>query len=202
MSLRRLPMTADLINRNFDDYSLLDIGCRTMDLKPMLKGCREYYGTDFIASAGVYECNLEEGLPQFSDGAFDIVTALDVLEHLENAHKTLQEAFRVAKRAVFVSLPNMYYISFRWSYFAKGRLSGKYDFPVEPIMDRHRWVLSFTEAVNFIQYNCKDSEIEVLKITPQRGRTRVVAEPVEKWLADKCPDAFAYGSLFMICKKA
>ncbi|MFP4386791.1 MAG: class I SAM-dependent methyltransferase [Alphaproteobacteria bacterium] len=201
MSLRRLPMCADLINQNFEDYSVLDLGCRTMDLKPLLKSCREYHGTDFIAGEGVFECNLEEGLPQFKDNSFDIVTALDVLEHLDNAHKTFAEAMRVAKKAVFVSLPNMYYIKFRLNFLLGKGLSGKYAFPAQPVMDRHRWVLSYDEAVNFIETNAKGHDVSVYKITPERGRTKAIAEPVESWLSEQWPNAFAYGALFMIRKR-
>ena len=164
MSLKRLPICADLINQHFENYSLLDLGCRTMDLKPLLNSCKEYHGTDFVAGDGVFECNLEDGLPQFEDNFFDIVTALDVLEHLEHAHKALDEALRVAKKAVFVSLPNMYYIKFRLNFLIGKGLSGKYVFPAQPIMDRHRWVLSFHEAVNFIQENAKDLDISVHKL--------------------------------------
>lgn len=193
-------MCAELINNNFDNYTLLDLGCRTKALEPLLNNCKEYYGTDFVPAEGVYECNLEEGLSQFKDDAFDIVTALDVLEHLEHAHQTFHEALRVAKKAVFVSLPNMYYIKFRWNYL-KGQLSGKYAFPTEAILDRHRWVLSYSEAVNFIQKNTENYETSVEMITPARGRTKLILEPIETQLAKMSPDLFAYGSLFMIKKE-
>ena len=200
MTLKRLPMCADLINQNFGDYTLLDLGCRTRALEPLLNKCTDYYGTDFVPAKNVYECNLEEGLPQFEDGAFDIVTALDVLEHLDHAHKTFHEALRVAKKAVFVSLPNMYYIKFRWNYL-KGHLSGKYAFSADPVMDRHRWILSYSEAVNFIQKNTTEYSVEVQMITPDRGRTKLILGPLETWLANMSPDLFAYGSLFMIKKE-
>lgn len=201
MTLQRLPMCADLINKNFDDYSLLDMGCRTMALKPLLKSCKEYYGTDFIPSEGVFECNLEKGLPQFEDNKFDIVTALDVLEHLENAHLALNEALRVAKKAVIVSLPNMFYIKFRWNFLLGRGLSGKYAFPTQPITDRHRWVLSFHEAENFIHANTNGHKVETYKIIPERGRTKAIVTPIEEYLGENFPDIFAYGSMFLIHKK-
>ncbi len=55
-------MCANLINENYTNYSLLDIGCRTMALRPYLKNCKEYYGTDIVPADGVIECNLEDGL--------------------------------------------------------------------------------------------------------------------------------------------
>ncbi len=75
MTLKRLTMCADVINRNYQGYSLLDIGCRTMDLKPLLQGCEQYYGTDIIPGENIFECNLENALP-FEDNVFYIVTAL------------------------------------------------------------------------------------------------------------------------------
>ncbi len=200
MTLRRLPMCADLINENFEDYSLLDIGCRTMDLKPLLKSCKNYTGTDLIPGEGVIACNLEEGLPDFKDNSYDIVVALDVLEHLENAHKVLEEMLRVAKKGVFVALPNMYYIKFRMNFLMGNGLSGKYDFPVDPILDRHRWVLSFEEAKAFMEHNVKQGELSTHTIIPDRGRTKMVVEPLQEKLAEHFPNLFAYGVLFMVKK--
>ena len=195
----RLSMCSELINSLFCNYTLLDAGCRKKELMPLLKDCREYYGTDIMPADGVYQCNLEEGLPQFEDNKFDIVTALDVLEHLDNPHKAFQEMLRVAKKAVFVSLPNMYYIQFRWN-FLKGKLSGKYIFPPNPIIDRHRWILSYTESINFIKHNTKGYTVKIQMITPKRGWPKLILEPIETWLAKRWPDLFVYATFFMIKK--
>jgi ubiquinone/menaquinone biosynthesis C-methylase UbiE len=42
----------------------------------------------------------------FDDKSFDVVTCVDVLEHVENYHLFLDELLRVAKRVVFFSTPN------------------------------------------------------------------------------------------------
>lgn len=197
MSLARLTMCASRINAKHSDYVLLDAGCRTMAIKPLLKGCREYFGTDLIPAEGVLQCNLEKKLP-FDDNAFDVVTALDVLEHLDNPHGALQELCRVARKSVLVSLPNMFYIEFRWRFLRGRGLSGKYRFSPQPILDRHRWVLSYSEALAFIGENATGHVVEYEMVLPIRGRTKVVSEPVERWLATKWPDLFAYGVLFEI----
>ena len=196
MTLRRLQLCANWINQEYSDYSLLDAGCRTMDLKPLLNGNREYFGTDLFPGEGVMVCNLEEKLP-FGDEQFDIVTALDVLEHLNDPHTALQELIRVAKKAIFVSLPNMYYIQFRWNYL-RGNLSGKYAFPKDPVLDRHRWVMSYQETLDFIYHNAANYTVSHQMILPLRGRTRLIAEPVEKFLGENSPNLFAYGALFKI----
>lgn len=192
-------MCAALINERHSDYTLMDAGCRTMDLKHLLKGCREYYGSDLVAGEGVLECNLEEPLP-FDDNQFDIVTALDVLEHLNNPHGALHELVRIAKKSVYVSLPNMHYVKFRMNFLTGKGISGKYTFQNEPVLDRHRWVLSFTEARDFISHNTRGSEVVFHTIVPARGRMRHTLGPIEHKLAEMRPNAFAYGILAEIHK--
>ena len=198
MTLQRLRLCADLVNTRHENFSFLDLGCRTMDLKPLLLNCTQYLGTDFVPAPDVIECNLEEGLSQFETNSHDVVVALDVLEHLENCHFLMSEMLRVARKSVYISLPNMYYLGFRARVMFKGNLSGKYSFPVDPITDRHRWVLSYNEAVKFIEHNAQDNPLSHHKIIPQRGRTKFLIGGAERFLGEKYPDLFAYGSLHEI----
>jgi SAM-dependent methyltransferase len=197
VTLARLTMCADRINKKYSDYTLMDAGCRTMALRPLLKDCREYYGSDLIPAEGVLACNLEEPLP-FADASFDIVTALDVLEHLNNPHLAFKELTRIARKAVFVSLPNMHYIKFRMNFMMGKGISGKYAFHTDPVLDRHRWVPSYSENVNFIQHNAGRHKVEYEPILPKRGRTRIISEPLEKTLGSWKPDLFNYGVLFEV----
>lgn len=197
MSLARLPMCADRINRTYKDYTLLDVGCRTKDLEPLLNNCKEYFGSDLIPAEGVLPCDLNKTLP-FEDNQFDISCALDVLEHLDNPHFALQELFRITRKTVFISLPNMYYITFRLNFLRGQGISGKYRFESEPILDRHRWVLSYSEALNFVYRNSPDYTVEHEPILPIRNRTKAISQPLEKWLSNYYPNLFIYGVLFEI----
>ena len=197
MAFARLLLTANRINKYEPGYTLLDAGCRTMDLKPLLKGCGEYYGSDLIPKKGVLQCDLEEKLP-FKDNEFDVVTALDVLEHLDNPHGALQELMRVARKSVLVSLPNMYHVSFRTSFLLGAGISGKYCFDAEPVLDRHRWILSYDEAINFIQENTKSHKVDYENILSVRGRAKLIREPIDNFLAKLWPNLFVYGVLFEI----
>jgi ubiquinone/menaquinone biosynthesis C-methylase UbiE len=42
----------------------------------------------------------------FPDNHFDLVTCVDVLEHVEDYHRFLKELMRVARKGVFISTPN------------------------------------------------------------------------------------------------
>lgn len=42
----------------------------------------------------------------FADSSFDVVTCVDVLEHVEDYHRFLDELLRVSRKGVFVSTPN------------------------------------------------------------------------------------------------
>ncbi len=193
----RLEICASKINKNFSDYTILDAGCRTMELKSLLKNFHKYYGSDLEASEGVLKINLNDRLP-YDDNSFDIVTCLDVLEHLDNPHQALKELVRVAKYSVFISLPNMYHISFRSRFFFGGRISHHYAFPISPIIDRHRWIMSYDEAVNFIKANNLDNRVEHENLSVINGRFKNTIGKIEKFLAKLFPNLFVYGIFFEI----
>lgn len=129
---------------------VLDVGCRSGHLRRALGGQPvRYYGLDLRPPAEIIG-SVEGALP-FGDGTFDVVVALDVLEHTDDIHGSLAEACRVARRHVVLTLPNAYEIRARWR-FAGGRApSGKYGLPAEPPADRHRWLFSLREARAFVR---------------------------------------------------
>ncbi len=197
MSMQRLKIVSDYLNNNFKEYSLIDLGCRTRALFPLLKSCNCYMGTDLENGDNVIGCNLEQSLP-FDDNSYDIVCALDVLEHLENIHSAFNEIKRIGKKAAIISLPNMAHWTFRLQFFTRGFLSGKYTFHDSPVVDRHRWVTNYVESKNFIEKNLNGHKVEFIEIIPARGRTRIISRPIESWLAKKYPNVFVYGLIAVI----
>ena len=98
---------------------VLDIGCRDQVFKKYIKGNFEYTGIDYNPNFSHQENNqpklinhnLEQGLP---DGKqYDVINALDVLEHLENIHQLFGELFVKSKKKIIIALPNMGYYKFR-----------------------------------------------------------------------------------------
>lgn len=127
---------------------VLDVGCDTKTLSSLIEG--RYIGVDFCGQPDVC-VNIENGLP-FSDRAFDTVTAFDVLEHCDRIHFVFDELCRVSRRYVLISLPNMYEWHFRLNFLLGKNLSGKYGLPVEPVPDRHRWLLHLYQAIDFVRH--------------------------------------------------
>ena len=110
----------------------------------------------------------------------------------------LHELIRVARKSVIISLLTCITSNSGLIFLLGNGISGKYRFPVDPIVDRHRWIMSFSEMVNFIEKNAGDYPVHKEIITPTRGRTKIVSSPIEKLLAKYKPDLFAYGGLFEI----
>jgi len=150
----RYQTAVDLIKS--EDYSsVLDLGCRDKVLKKFLKPNIKYQGIDYKESDEVLAHNLENGIP-FEDNSFDIVCALDVLEHLENIHFLFEEILRVCKKEAIVALPNMYYWKFRLRFLKGKDLSEKYPFTTTKILDRHRWITSYYSSNDFIEANSEN----------------------------------------------
>ena len=96
-----------------DVQSLLDVGCRDAILRQHIRPQIKYTGVDIAPGPNVDKiANLEDGLP-FADREFDAVVALDLLEHTNNIWFAFDELVRVARRQVFIVLPNVYHWSSR-----------------------------------------------------------------------------------------
>ena len=94
--MNRIKLTIEKLKGYKDDsYTLLDVGCRDKKLQESLPITVSYIGVDIHENEDVVSHDLENLLP-FSDNSFDVVTALDVIEHLENSHQLLHELKRVS----------------------------------------------------------------------------------------------------------
>ncbi len=111
-----------LVSGTKDAHTLLDVGCGDGLLLSLVKEKGiEAKGVD-ISEKGAEKARAKghdvvvgdiSGPLPFPDNAFDIVTALDVLEHLYAPEALLREAARVSRRWVIVSVPNFNSIAAR-----------------------------------------------------------------------------------------
>ena len=177
--------------------TILDIGCRDKILKKYLNENVIYQGIDFEESHEVIAYNLEEGIP-FPDNSFDVVFALDVLEHVENIHFLFSEILRVTKKEAIVALPNMSYWKFRLRYLKGKDISDKYVLPANKVLDRHRWLTSYNSSKNLIKKLSGNLQIVEKKYFYQYNSN--VLKWVDYKFSKKYPNIFVYSAFFKIDK--
>lgn len=81
------------------DLRILDYGCGVKPYRYVVEGvCREYIGADIGGNTNA-EIQLQPGEPlPFEDESFDVVISSQVLEHVEEFDKYLNECNRVLRR--------------------------------------------------------------------------------------------------------
>jgi hypothetical protein len=133
--------------------TLLDVGARDRALQSHLRGGRFAYHSADKAGAQDLTLDLERPLP-LGDGAYDVVVALDCLEHVDRMHAALQELVRVSRVATVIALPNLACWQHRLSFLWRGSLAtDKYDLGSSPPDDRHRWLTVLPQTDDFVRAN-------------------------------------------------
>ncbi len=129
---------------------LLDIGARDQILKQYLPAAAqaEYHAAD--ASDGCeFKLDLEKPL-QFTDGQFETVVALDVLEHVETMHVAFAELVRITQKRLIIALPSISTLRRRLSFLFQANLATtKYDLYPFHQGDRHRWLTTYDQIKYF-----------------------------------------------------
>ncbi|MEZ0346064.1 MAG: class I SAM-dependent methyltransferase [Infirmifilum sp.] len=121
MSLPRLSKALQLIKKNVKARTMLDVGCNNGELTEVIArhvGAEEVYGVDVDEEAlkmamnrgiKVHKVDVSTDKLPFSDNTIDLVTSMEVIEHLVNPDNMLQEIFRVLRRGGYLLLttPNL-----------------------------------------------------------------------------------------------
>ena len=190
---------------NLNGEKILDIGCRDEVFKKYLKGKFDYYGIDYDPNDECYKenrlnYNLEKGLPDLS-AKFDIINALDVLEHLENIHEIFNQLFKKSNNTISIALPNMGYYKFRLNFLFLGEISGKYTFHNKKINDRHRWLPNYVSIIDFINSNVdKNWSFKKYEFVAER-KSNFISYYIEKLLSKIFPSFFVYEMIYIFKKK-
>jgi cyclopropane fatty-acyl-phospholipid synthase-like methyltransferase len=183
--------------------TLLDIGCRDMILKKYLKGKFNYIGLDYKIdvsnSKNFINFNLENDILNLNLNKPDIITAIDVLEHLENIHNTFSSLFLLSEKIV-IALPNMGYYKFRIKFLFTACLSDKYNFSEKKIFDRHRWITNYQNINHFVNANTpKEWKIINYDYIAERKGSHLFYY-IEKILSKIFPSLFVYEKIFFFKK--
>ena len=157
---------------------------------------RRYYGLD-IADSYKYDdtdtsggsadrpdhvCNIDREPLPFPDNSYDTVLCIGALEHLDNIHAAYDELFRVARRRVFVQLPN------NWPGFFSSMLRGHnythrpgYGLHADPLKpgQRHKHFFNLEEACQFLVGRMPAGwKLSVLDCTFEKGNDGWLAWPL------------------------
>tara|TARA_B110000503_G_scaffold135634_1_gene216540 strand:- start:438 stop:1061 length:624 start_codon:yes stop_codon:yes gene_type:complete len=204
-SFNRNKFVANVLN-NLNGEEVLDIGCRDKIFKQYLLGDYRYTGVDYNPNItnddndkDVINHNLEQGLPDGKN--FDIINALDVLEHVENIHHLFEQMFKRANKKIIIALPNMAYYKFRLNFLFKAEISEKYNFHHKKLIDRHRWITNYKSIINFIEKN-KPEDWKSTKFNFIADRKKYYVYIVEKFLAKYFPGLFVYEVIYLFEKKS
>jgi len=185
---------------------LLDIGCRDMVLKKYLTGNFIYKGLDFEINQQLKENkdlinhNLENGLPKDLI-KYDIINALDVLEHLENIHDIFKDLFNHSNNQIIIALPNISYYRFRISFLFNGVLSKKYTFNKNKTSDRHRWIPNYYSIQEFVNENIDKNWIYRKKKFIFERKRNFLFFYLVKFLSYFFPNLFVYEVIYFFQKK-
>lgn len=111
LTLRHLRDDMEMLLRKSQlnaNSKILDIGCGTKPYFPIFAEItKQYVGIDLHGSPQVdIVADLSKPIP-FSDSYFDMVISTQVLEHVENPRRLVEEMYRVCRTngIVFVSVP-------------------------------------------------------------------------------------------------
>ena len=144
--------------------SILDAGCRDCVLRTYLPDAVDYERLDlFQNSDGTVKhvMSLEDPLP-FGGDSYDVVAALDVVEHLDDFLGGLSELLRVARRKLIVVLPNMSHLLFRLRFLRRGFLGPKYDLSYGAGADGHTWLTVQPQSDAFMQTFAQEHGLELV----------------------------------------
>ena len=148
MKRYKLEFIGNIINK-VKLTSVLDVGCRDCYLKKLIPNDVDYFGCDIFQN----EENSIEFVGDFQDlkfeNKYDCVTALDVVEHVDNPYTLTDKIFNLSNEYVIITLPNIYNYSKKLTFLLNNSLGGKYDFDTMNRLDRHRWIMNYNQIVKF-----------------------------------------------------
>jgi 2-polyprenyl-3-methyl-5-hydroxy-6-metoxy-1,4-benzoquinol methylase len=135
------PAVYTMVQRALSRYNLaagtlVDVGCGGGRLRSFVRQhCARYVGVDAIRYADLppdvefHEVDLDSGRIDLPKNSADIVTAVEVIEHLENPRAFVRELVRIAKPSaiVLVTTPNQLSILSLLTLLIKRRFSSFQD---------------------------------------------------------------------------
>lgn len=144
----RIDIVSTLINATLQDgQSIADIGARDEALLKKINPKLEYRGFDIYPIGPNSEYLDIEVCGQFSK-TFDMVVAIDVLEHTDDINSATNNLINMTDRDFIINLPNELWLGYRIK-LMMGKISGKFQVNLAS-KDRHRWFFTAANVKNYI----------------------------------------------------
>lgn len=164
----RINFVAKLINsENISGKSICDLGSRDEILLASITRPIEYLGVDIypIKENTIYS-DIEKQIE--TSEQFDIVTAIDVLEHTNDINNAINELLRVCRGTFVINLPNELTLLYRVRLLF-GKISGKFVVNLRSL-DRHRWFFTLENVEQLIaQTSLRNHEIDLIAFYRKGG---------------------------------
>lgn len=213
-------LVADFIPRK--NCKILDVGCGTGMLMKELKQSgylvsgieNDPLAIEFSKKRGfegIKSSNLEESL-SIDDNSFEIITCLDVLEHIENDENLLKEFERIIKPSGFLILTVPAYM-FLWSYwdeilghkrrYDKEKLLRKLQkagFQAVKISNFHFFILSLVVVFRILKAIAKKNTSDFIEVPKFINRILLFASFLERKMIRRTNLPLGL-SFFVVAKK-
>lgn len=183
--------------------SVLDVGCGDGSFGIHLRSVRpdcKYFGVDISASAiaimkerGLAGAVIDPAvrLRAQVDGTFDVVTAMEVIEHVHDAEELMRDITDIAGKEVVITIPNSGFILHRIRLAVFGR------FPVTTIVFHMKEHIRFWTYRDFREWAALFG-LTIGKFIGQEGSD----SPLERFFMRNFPALFAAQVIYVLEKAA
>ena len=161
----REEVTLELVSKK-NLVSGVDIGARSSEVLSKI-GCSDVFLVDYhsdlserVVGDKLY-WNLENGLPPTLPNV-DLAIANDVLEHVENKQRLVDQIFSRASEYVVISLPNFQHLYYALGVF-KGKLGKQFVLNCADGVDRHRWVTMYDDNRDWLEEVARRNEFQLVE---------------------------------------
>ena len=184
-----------------ENCTLLDVGCRDQILKKFINNNISYTGIDIQQNKEGTNIikNLNREL-NINDNSYDVVTALDVIEHIEEPVKVIENLIKISKKKLIINLPNIAYYEARYKFLIYGNLSEKYHFSGFKKDDRHYWFTNYFMILEFFKKNFDNYSYQIIPVFKTRNKLKILFF-LEKMLSKILPNLFTWSIIIILKKK-
>lgn len=153
--------TKTILEDNLDylNGKVLDLGCGKGKYKNIiLTRATKYMGADLYGDENI-DIRTNAKKTPFEDSSFDSIVCLQVLEHIDEPHKVINECFRILRKGGYIILTTP------WLYPFHGEPDDYYRFS--------------RRALEFLFHN---AGFEIIKLESRGGRFRILSAFARKWV--------------------